>query len=73
MKYTFDNGKTSDLRHCYIMFRENSSANQVIMHPKRHSIKGEEIRIHRNYGIAEGDDTDKKVFIKVSPKATNLE
>ena len=43
------------------------------MHPKRHFIKNEELKTCRTYGIAEGDDTDKKIFVKIEPKCEKSE
>ena len=71
--HNFENGKSIDFRHCYIMFANRESADKVIMHPKRHIIKKEEIKTCRTYGIAEGDDTDKKIFVKIDPKCEKPE
>lgn len=57
-----------EARHCYIKFDTNFDPNDVIYHEKRHTIKNEEIRVHRTYGIAEGEQTDKRLFLKIEPK-----
>ena len=55
------------------MFKNKDSAEKVLTFPKRHYIKNEEVRTYRTYGIAEGDDTDRKIFVKIEPKVDNAE
>ena len=73
VKHTYDKTKSVDVRHCYIMFKNKDSACKVICHPTRHIIKKEEVKTCRTYGIAEGDDTDKKIFLKSEPKSDDPE
>lgn len=56
-------------RHCYIKFEKEEDAEKCIMLSKSHLIKKVDLKVVRNYKICENEDTDKKIFLKITPPA----
>ena len=55
----------SKFRHCYIQFVNDQDAEKCIFHPKPIVAKGSELRPSRTFAMTEGEETDKKLFLKI--------
>lgn len=63
----------SNLRHCYIQFATEESAEKCVLSPKKILLKGIELKPSRAYTIQECDETDKKLFLKIISQVEDQE
>lgn len=54
------------LRHCYIQFAKDEDAEACLFSYKRLKVKEIELKPSRAYSMVETDETDKKLFLKVT-------
>lgn len=61
------------LRHCYIQFEKDEDAEKCLFSYEKLKIKEYELRPSRNYGVSENDQTDKKLFLKITSQVDDQE
>ena len=63
----------SKFRHCYIQFVDDADAETCIYFPTPIIVNGSELRPSRAYAMTEGDETDKKLFLKIMSQVIDQE
>jgi len=64
----------SNTNHCYIRFEKDEDAEKCLFAEERHTIKNNDpIRVVRAYKVGQNDETDKKLFLKISPVVQKAE
>ena len=55
-------------RHCYIKFRNEEDVNKCLFYPKHQFDSFLEIKVAGTYGIGENEESDRIIFIKITPR-----
>jgi hypothetical protein len=64
----YESKNHANINHCYIRYQDDESAEKCLFFEGKHSIKNkDDLKVVRAFKIGQNDETDKKLFLKISP------